>query len=380
MTNHTAHSPDRTTDTPLIVCENLVKIYKIADLEVVALQGLDLDVAQGEMLGIVGASGSGKSTLLNILGGLDRPSAGRVTVDGRDLLKLSEGALDRYRRTQVGFVWQQVARNLISYLSARDNVELPMTVAGVGLRQKRKRSRELLEMVGLWEHRHHRLAQLSGGQQQRVAIAVALANRPALLLGDEPTGEVDSATAHSLLDLFRELNRAYGLTTIIVTHDPEIARRVDRVVAIRDGKTSTETIRRVSQLEQVMAGERPPDAAALFDAAETGTGQEEAFHEYVVLDSAGRLQVPREYLEQFDIGDRATLETTADGILIRPVASREIAGREIVGREIAGRESAVAPLPAGLDAEEPPAPRRRGVPGWWRRKRKGSNGPKEVGR
>jgi putative ABC transport system ATP-binding protein len=339
---------DRMAENPLIICENLVKIYKVADLEVVALQGLELTVAPGEMLGIVGASGSGKSTLLNILGGLDRPSAGRVMVEGWDLLKLSEGALDRYRRTEVGFVWQQVARNLIPYLSARTNVELPMTVAGVGLREKRKRSRELLERVGLWEHRRHRLAQLSGGQQQRVAIAVALANQPALLLADEPTGEVDSATAQGLLDLFHDLNQAYGLTTIIVTHDPQIARRVDRVVAIRDGKTSTETIRRVSQLERVMVGERSADEEGVSQA------EEEAYHEYVVLDSAGRLQVPREYLERFDIGDRVTLEVTDEGILIRPVA---------------GREAEVAPLLAGLGGEEPPAPQRRGLRGWWARMR-----------
>jgi putative ABC transport system ATP-binding protein len=337
------------TETPLITCENLVKIYKVADLEVVALQGLDLTVAPGEMLGIVGASGSGKSTLLNILGGLDRPSAGRVTVDGLDLLKLSEGALDRYRRTQVGFVWQQVARNLVPYLSARANVELPMTVAGVGLLEKRKRSREMLEMIDLWEHRRHRLAQLSGGQQQRIAIAVALANRPTLLLADEPTGEVDSATAHGLLDLFRELNRTYGLTTIIVTHDPQIARRVDRVVAIRDGRTSTETIRRVSQLERAMVGERKPEETEASKEAEAD------YHEYVVLDAAGRLQVPRQYLEQFDIGDRVTVEATEAGILIRPVA---------------GRQAAAAPLLSGLDEEEPPRPRRRDLRGWWARTRR----------
>lgn len=334
-------------DAPFIICDNLVKIYQVADLEVVALQGLDLTVAPGEMLGIVGASGSGKSTLLNILGGLDRPSAGRVMVDSQDLLKLPEGALDRYRRTEVGFVWQQVSRNLVPYLSARANIELPMTVAGVGLREKRKRSRELLERVGLWEHRRHRLVQLSGGQQQRMAISVALANRPKLLLADEPTGEVDSATAQSLLDLFRELNQAYGLTTIIVTHDPQIARRVDRVVAIRDGKTSTETIRRVSQLEQAMVGQRTP--------GEDGADHEEVqtFEEYVVLDSAGRLQVPRENLEQLGISDRVTLEVTDEGILIRPVA---------------GREAAVAPLLVGLEEEEPPTPRRRGLRGWWARR------------
>lgn len=332
----------------VIVCENLVKIYKVADLEVVALQGLDLAVAPGEMLGIVGASGSGKSTLLNILGGLDKPSAGRVTVGDQDLLKLSEGTLDRYRRTQVGFVWQQVARNLIPYLSARANIELPMTVAGVGPREKRRRSRELLERVGLWEHRRHRLAQLSGGQQQRVAIAVALANRPALLLGDEPTGEVDSATAHELLDLLGDLNQAYGLTTIIVTHDPQIARRVDRVVAIRDGKTSTETIRRVSQLEQALVGEQ------MVEGSPESQEEEDEYHEYIVLDSAGRLQVPREYLEQFGIGDRVTLETGEEGILIRPVA---------------GRERTAAPLLDGFGDEEPPRPQPKGLRRWWARMR-----------
>jgi putative ABC transport system ATP-binding protein len=331
---------------PLITCDNLVKIYRIADLEVVALQGLDLTVPEGEMLGIVGASGSGKSTLLNILGGLDRPSAGRVTVGDRNLLKLSDAALDRYRRAQVGFVWQQVARNLIPYLSARENVELPMTVAGAGLREKRKRSRELLERVGLWEHRRHRLAQLSGGQQQRVAICVALANRPRLLLADEPTGEVDSATAQGLLDLLHELNQDYGLTTIIVTHDPQIARRVDRVVAIRDGKTSTETIRRVSQLEQAMVGEQKI-------AGEAAGGEEAAYHEYTVLDSAGRLQIPGEYREKFNIGNRVTLDVTEEGILVRPVA---------------GREATAAPLLAELEEEEPPTPRRRGLRGWWARR------------
>ncbi len=342
------HSPEgRVPDSAYIVCDNLVKIYKVADLEVVALQGLDLTVAPGEMLGIVGASGSGKSTLLNILGGLDGPSAGRVTVGGQDLLKLTEGALDRYRRMQVGFVWQQVARNLIPYLSARANIELPMTISGVSPWEKRARSRELLERVGLWEHRRHRLVQLSGGQQQRVAIAVALANRPSLLLADEPTGEVDSATAQSLLELFHELNKTYGLTTIIVTHDPQIARQVDRVVAIRDGKTSTETIRRVSQLEQAMVGER--------QVTEGASDQEEHFQEYVVLDSAGRLQVPREQREQLGIGNRVTLEVTDEGILIRPVA---------------GHEVAVAPLVAGIQEEEPPSPPRRGLRGWWARRRK----------
>ena len=332
-------------NSPLIVCDNLVRIYKVVDLEVVALQGLDLTVARGEMLGVVGASGSGKSTLLNIVGGLDRPSAGRVMVNGQDLLKLSDRALDRYRRTQVGFVWQQTARNLIPYLSARQNVELSMTVAGLGLREKRTRSQELLEAVGLWEHRNHRLAQLSGGQQQRVAISAALANRPSLLLADEPTGEVDSATAQNILALLREFNRAYSLTTIIVTHDPQIARQVDRVVAIRDGRTSSETIRD----ERREGSDETREALSSADAA--------LYSEYVVLDSAGRLQVPKEYLEQVGIGDRATLEVADGAILIRPVAGRQ--------------RRAAAPLMEGLD-EPPPAPRQGGLRGWWARVRKSS--------
>lgn len=333
-----------------IVCDNLVRIYQVLELEVVALQGLDLTVAPGEMLGVVGASGSGKSTLLNILGGLDRPSAGQVMVDDQNLLKLSNRALDRYRRTRVGFIWQQTGRNLIPYLSARANVELPMTIAGAGLREKRARSRELLEAVGLWEHRKHRLSQLSGGQQQRVAIAVALSNRPKLLLADEPTGEVDSATAQSILALFHKLNQDYGLTTIIVTHDQQIARQVDRVVAIRDGRTSSEVVRgRRGEIEiGIERGEQEEGAHSSGDVL---------YAEHVVVDAAGRLQVPKEYLDETGIGDRATLEVAEGGILIRPVAGRE--------RRVA------APLLEGLE-EEPPASRQRGVHKLWARIRKRS--------
>jgi len=293
---------------PFITCHNLVKIYKVSGLEVVALQGLDLAVERGELLGIVGASGSGKSTLLNILGGLDRPSAGRVTVDEKDLLKASDRVLDEYRRTQVGFVWQQSARNLIPYLTARENVELPMTIEGVLPREKRAWSQELLETIGLWEHRRHRLVQLSGGQQQRVAIAVALANRPQLLLGDEPTGEVDSKTARDILDLLRRMNEQYGLTTIIVTHDPQVARVVDRVVTIRDGRTSSEAVRRVADVE-----------AALAQGIENAAASVPVYEEYVVVDDVGRLQIPPDLREEMNIGRRVTLEKTEQGVLIRPV-------------------------------------------------------------
>jgi len=336
---------DGLTDT-IITCDNLVKIYKIADLEVVALQGLDLTVRRGEMLGIVGASGSGKSTLLNIIGGLDRPSAGRISVDGQDLLKLSNGALNRYRREKIGFVWQQCSRNLIPYLTAQENVELPMTVAGMSPRKKRAWATELLQAVGLHKRRRHRLTQLSGGEQQRVAIAVALANRPAILLGDEPTGEVDSATAQTIMDTFRKLSETMRLTTIIVTHDPRISGQVDRVVAIRDGKTSTETIRQVSQLEQAMMGELPLKDG--LPSVDEKAAEEVTYHEYVVLDSAGRLQVPREYLEQFGISDRAQVDATEDGILIQPI--ERAAARS-------GNEPTLEEQVARLFAEERPPER-----------------------
>ncbi len=292
---------------PFIICDNLVKIYKVADLEVVALQGLDLVVSPGELLGIVGVSGSGKTSLMNILGGLDRPSAGRVWVDGKDLLKMSVADLDRYRRTTVGFVWQQSTRNLVPYLSALENIELPMTLAGEVGRETRQRAGMLLETIGLADRRDHHLSEMSGGEQQRVAIAVALANRPRLLLADEPTGEVDEATAGKIYATFRALNRQLGLTTLIVSHDPGLARHMDRVVAIRDGKTATETVRYNGA---VPATEDPHGAA--------GDLEEEVFEEFTVLDSAGRLQVPQEYLEQFNIKGRARLELTSRGILILP--------------------------------------------------------------
>ena len=294
-----------------IVCDNLVKIYKIADLESVALQGLDLVVAPGELLGIVGPSGSGKSTLMNILGGIDRPSAGRVWVDGQDLLKMSDATLNRYRRSKVGFVWQQGSRNLVPYLSALENVELPMTLAGQAGHPKRQHAQELLEAVGLAERQHHHLAQMSGGEQQRVAIAVALANSPILLLADEPTGEVDSVTALTIYETFRRLNREYGLTTLIVSHDPGIARHMDRVVAIRDGKTATETVRQ-SVFNHASEGELTAEGGVREQEAE------EVFEELVVLDSAGRLQVPKEHLEYFNIKGRARIELTEEGILILP--------------------------------------------------------------
>jgi ABC-type lipoprotein export system ATPase subunit/bifunctional DNA-binding transcriptional regulator/antitoxin component of YhaV-PrlF toxin-antitoxin module len=229
--------------------------------------------------------------------------------------------MNQYQRAKVGFVWQQTSRNLIPYLTAQENVELPMTMAWVtDRRQRREWAEWLLNEVGLYDRREHKLNQLSGGQQQRVAIAVALANKPVLLLGDEPTGEVDSVTAQSIMDTFRKLREDMDLTVIIVTHDVRIAEQVDRVVAIRDGKISTETIRQVGQVEtaltRVGASESPASPAE--NLSEVGKAVVN-LQEFVVLDSAGRLQIPKELREQLGIGKRAQLELGDNVIIIRPV-------------------------------------------------------------
>lgn len=336
---------DNNADTPFITCENLVKIYTIADLEVVALQGLDLAVKEGELLALIGPSGSGKSTLMNILGGLDRPSAGKVSVDGRSLLKLEGRELDRYRREEVGFVWQQPARNLIPYLSAEQNVELPMLIAGVDGAERARRTEWLLEEIELTQRRHHRLGALSGGEQQRVAIAVALANKPRLLLADEPTGEVNTEMAQRILDTFQRINADLGLTIVIVTHDPQVSARARRVIAIRDGRTSTEHVR----AEQ----ESRPESFALQHAQESPL---------IVVDVAGRLQIPRSYLAEFGIGDRVRLEPAAEGLVIHPVAGR--AGRT---DERAEWHAAAAEL--YVDEDAPPKEKIS----WWERLRKGKS-------
>ena len=297
----------------MIECDNLVKIYKTKDIEVLALQGLELTVAEGELMAIIGNSGSGKSTFLNMIGGLDRPSAGRLFVDGKDLFKLNEKELVEYKRNTVGFVWQNNGRNLLPYLSALENVELPMLFADP--KGKKERALELLELVGMSHRKNSRLNQLSGGEQQRIAIAIALANRPKLLLADEPTGSVDVRTSEYILDVFRKLNEELGLTVVIVTHDKNLAKKVNRVVAIRDGKTSSERIMKASYLER------------LSDIH--GFAEEETQEEYAVLDRAGRLQIPRELLEEIGLeGNKVRLEVENGRIVISGAEGAGGAGGE----------------------------------------------------
>ena len=291
-------TPIRPGDGRQIVCEGLVRIYKVADLEVVALQGLDLLVQRGEFIAMVGASGSGKSTLLNILGGLDVPSAGRATVAGHHLGEMDAKERTAYRRRVIGFVWQQSARNLLPYLTAAENVELPMLLEGVPPGERQSRATQLLELVGLGERGDHRPDRLSGGEQQRVSIAVAIANRPAVLFADEPTGELDSDTAQQVFDLLRSVNAELGVTIVVVTHDPLVSERVSRSIAIRDGRTATETLRRSAVSE---AGEHHLVA-----------------EEYAVLDRVGRLQLPRDYVDALGLQRRVRLVLEDDHITVWP--------------------------------------------------------------
>ncbi|MEV5544589.1 ATP-binding cassette domain-containing protein [Streptomyces sp. NPDC052309] len=295
----------------LITCDRLVRIFSTDGVEVQALQGLDLLVREGELMALVGASGSGKSTLMNILAGLDTPTAGAARVAGRDLLAMTSKDRLAYRREVVGFVWQQTSRNLLPYLTAAQNVALPMQLSGTarrtgtrtgtrtGRRAREKRVLELLELLEVTDCRDRRPHQMSGGQQQRVAIAVALAGDPAVLLADEPTGELDSHTAEQIFAAFRTANEALGTTIVIVTHDQAVAGEVRRTVAIRDGRTSTEVLRRSE-----------------VDAA---TGHERVVaREYAMLDRAGRLQLPAEYTEALGMRDRVALELEPDHIAVRP--------------------------------------------------------------
>jgi ABC-type lipoprotein export system ATPase subunit len=286
---------------PLIVCEGLVKIYKVANLEVVALQGLDLVVHPGEFIALVGASGSGKSTLMNILGGLDAPSAGRAVVAGHILGDMGRRERTEYRRKVIGFVWQQAARNLLGYLTARQNVELPMLLDGLPRDEREHRTTSLLQRIGLADRGDHRPDRLSGGEQQRVAVAVALANQPAVLFADEPTGELDTTTAREVFELLRSVNHDLGVTIVVVTHDALVSGQVSRTIAIRDGRTSTETLRK---------------------RAITDTGDDIITEEYAVLDRVGRLQLPRAHVDALGLERRVRLVLEQDHISVWPDRDR----------------------------------------------------------
>ncbi|MFI5527862.1 ABC transporter ATP-binding protein [Kitasatospora sp. NPDC051853] len=289
---------------PMVACESLVRIFRTGaagrrGTEVQALQGLDLTVEEGELLALVGASGSGKSTLLGILAGRDTPSAGTVRVADTDLSGLGRRARTAYRRRTVGVVRQQTASNLLPYLTARENVQLPMAYAGLPRRQRASRTMELLDLMGIERLAGRTPGAMSGGEQQRVAIAVALANRPRLLLADEPTGELDSSTSEEVFGALRAANTELGTTVLIVTHDALVADQVRRTVRIRDGRISTEVLRHAEEAGAPLAGQ-----------------------EYAVLDRVGRLQLPREFTESLGLAHRVRLVLEEDRITVWPDRDR----------------------------------------------------------
>src|SRR6266567_5522254 len=224
---------------PLVAVSDLTKTYVVGQTVVPALRGVSLAIDRGEFVAVMGSSGSGKSTLMNLFGCLDAPSSGTYHLAGQDVLRLSSNKLAAVRNTSIGFVFQQF--NLLARATALENVELPMVYAGLGRRERRRRARNALAQVGLSEREHHRPSQLSGGQQQRVAIARALVNRPLLLLADEPTGALDSATSDEIMAALVRLNEG-GLTVIVVTHDAEVARYARRVIHFKDGRVVSDDL------------------------------------------------------------------------------------------------------------------------------------------
>jgi len=279
-----------------IVCRSLVKVFKTEDVEVVALQGLDLLVEPGELVAVVGASGSGKSTLQSILAGLEAPTAGTVEVAGWDLTSLSDRRRREFRLSTVGFVWQQTAANLVPYLTAAENVAVPLLLKGATLRERRVRIPHALEQVGISELADVHTSSLSSGEQQLLAVAVALANAPAVLLADEPTAELDAESSARLFGVFQTVSDS-GVTIVVTTHDPHVSTSVERTITIRDGRTSVETIRR------------------------GGAGA--AGEDFAVLDAAGRLQLPPDYVEALGLGSRVRLVLDEGRIEVRPESGRE---------------------------------------------------------
>ena len=287
---------------PYIRCDSLVRIFKSEGIEVMALQGLDLEIREGELCAIIGKSGSGKSTLLNLLGGLDRPSAGFVSYGDVNISELSERELAKFRNQNIGFVWQKNTDNLLNYLTVAENIELPLLFSGLSKKKKREKSRKLLEAVGLSDKEKAFPTQLSGGEQQRVAIATALINEPKLLLMDEPTGAVDRKTSVMLQDLFREINRKTGVTILIVTHDVSLADRVDRVVMISDGKISSERIMREEYRKRIEEG-----------MTETAADSHE---EFSILDKAGRVRLSQELRKAAGIESNRVKISVEDGRIV----------------------------------------------------------------
>lgn len=269
-----------------IDCKQVVKAYRTTSSEVVALRGIDFTMERGEMVAIIGPSGAGKSSLLNLLGGLDTPTAGQLSVDEQNLLKLKGKLLANYRLREVGFIWQQVERNLFPHRSALRNVTLPMMLAGVSMWERRRRAKELLAAVGMTEHLHKHPAQLSGGQQQRVAIAVALANRPRLLLADELTGSLDRKSAKQVMDLLAALRQQFDLTILMVTHDLEVASYADRVLTLRDG----------------------------------ALGQDLSGYADSRIDDGGSLKLPEAVRSHLAQAPRISIEIRPEGVLLRPEA------------------------------------------------------------
>jgi ABC-type lipoprotein export system ATPase subunit len=273
---------------PIVECEGLVHIYRTAELEVVALQGLDLRVEPGEVVAIVGRSGSGKTTLMNVIAGVEEPTAGLARVGGHDLVRMTERERERYRQELVGYVLQHSQANLATDLSALENVLLPMTHRST--EESRQRAAFLLETMGIDELAASLPGELSGGEAERLAVAIAMANQPQVLLADEPTAELDRSTADSLLRDLRQLLSESRSAAVIVTHDASVERHADRVIQIRDGRTSTQT----RWLEQ--AGEAIAD-------------------ELLIMDRAGRIQLPRAYVER--LGARGLIRAHLEGDEIR---------------------------------------------------------------
>lgn len=286
----------------IIQADNLVKIYKTKDIEVVALQGLDLTVEQGELMAIIGSSGSGKSTFLNMLGGLDRPSAGKLYVDQKNLFTMTEKELVTYKRSTVGFVWQNNGRNLLPYLTAYENIMMPMELNSY--KEKKERADMLLDMVGLSSKKNNKMQGMSGGEQQRIAIAIALANSPKVLLADEPTGSVDTKTSNYIFDIFKRLNQELGVTIVIVTHDVSLSKKVQRVAAIRDGKISSERILKEDFAQRVK------------DADKVDWHEAETQDEFAILDRSGRVQLPSEMLAEMGLADNKVKVVMQDGKIV----------------------------------------------------------------